>query len=238
MYKKNLFPLIIFLLIGCAVPTSSINSELIPKNEYLFYINEEINLHASELLQTIQLPSKDYPVPEYLNLLPNALREYRSGSHHGIDFAIPLNGPIMAVSGGIIVRSNPTHSDVDIDTYNAFLETTQQLSKTPEDIYNYILLGKSIVIDHGYSIASNFRTISVYAHLSSIADGILPGTKVDKGQLIGFSGNTGTSSGSLRNEKGAHLHWELHFEDKSGKYFLGQNIPPELLKENIDLLFE
>ena len=238
MYKKNLFPLIIFLLIGCAVPTSSINSELIPKNEYLFYINEEINLHASELLQTIQLPSKDYPVPEYLNLLPNALREYRSGSHHGIDFAIPLNGPIMAVSGGIIVRSNPTHSDVDIDTYNAFLETTQQLSKTPEDIYNYILLGKSIVIDHGYSIASNFRTISVYAHLSSIADGILPGAKVDKGQLIGFSGNTGTSSGSLRNEKGAHLHWELHFEDKSGKYFLGQNIPPELLKENIDLLFE
>ena len=238
MYKKNLFPLIIFLLIGCAVPTSSINSELMPKNEYLFYINEEINLHASELLQTIQLPSKDYPVPEYLNLLPNALREYRSGSHHGIDFAIPLNGPIMAVSGGIIVRSNPTHSDVDIDTYNAFLETTQQLSKTPEDIYNYILLGKSIVIDHGYSIASNFRTISVYAHLSSIPDGILPGAKVDKGQLIGFSGNTGTSSGSLRNEKGAHLHWELHFEDKSGKYFLGQNIPPELLKENIDLLFE
>ncbi|MBS60430.1 MAG: hypothetical protein CL606_03870 [Anaerolineaceae bacterium] len=238
MYKKNLFLLIIFLLIGCAVPTSSINSELMPKNEYLFYINEEINLHASELLQTIQLPSKDYPVPEYLNLLPNALREYRSGSHHGIDFAIPLNGPIMAVSGGIIVRSNPTHSDVDIDTYNAFLETTQQLSKTPEDIYNYILLGKSIVIDHGYSIASNFRTISVYAHLSSIADGILPGAKVDKGQLIGFSGNTGTSSGSLRNEKGAHLHWELHFEDKSGKYFLGQNIPPELLKENIDLLFE
>ena len=239
MYKNISFSLILFLLIGCAaVPTSSINSELTPKNEYLFYINEEINLHASELLQTIQLPSKDYPVPEHLNLLPNALREYRSGSHHGIDFAIPLNGPIMAVSGGIIVRSNPTHSDVDIDTYNAFLETTQELSKTPEDIYHYILLGKSIVIDHGYSIAPNFRTISVYAHLSSIAEGILPGAKVEKGQLVGFSGNTGTSSGALRNDKGAHLHWELYFEDASGKYFLGQNIPPELLKENIDLLFE
>ena len=238
MYKNISFSLILFLLIGCAVPTSSINSELTPKNEYLFYINEEINLHASELLQTIQLPSKDYPVPEHLNLLPNSLREYRSGSHHGIDFAIPLNGPIMAVSGGIIVRSNPTHSDVDIDTYNALLETTQELSKTPEDIYHYILLGKSIVIDHGYSIAPNFRTISVYAHLSSIAEGILPGAKVEKGQLVGFSGNTGTSSGALRNDKGAHLHWELYFEDDIGKYFLGQNIPPELLKENIDLLFE
>ena len=238
MHKNISYFLIIFLLAGCAVPTSSINTELTPKNEYLFYIDEKTNLHASELLQTIQLPSKDYPVPEYLNLLPNALREYRSGSHQGIDFAIPLNGPIMAVSGGTIVRSNPTHSDVDIKTYNAFLETTQKLSKTPEDIYNYILLGKSIVIDHGYSIAPNFRTISVYAHLSSIADGVLPGTRVEKGQLIGFSGNTGTSSGALRNEKGAHLHWELYFEDSSGKYFLGQNIPPELLKENIDLLFE
>jgi len=238
MYKNISHALIIFLLIGCAVPTSSINTELTQKNEYLFYIDETTNLHASKLLQTIQLPSKDYPVPEYLNLLPNALREYRSGLHHGIDFPIPLNGPIMAVSGGIIVRSNPMHSDVDIKTYNAFLETTQKLSKTPEDIYNYILLGKSIVIDHGYSIAPNFRTISVYAHLSSIADGVLPGTRVEKGQLIGFSGNTGTSSGALRNEKGAHLHWELYFEDSSGKYFLGQNIPAELLKENIDLLFD
>ena len=238
MHKNVSHILIIFLLTGCAVPTSSIDTELIPKNKYLFYIDETTNLHASELLQTIQLPSKDYPVPEHLNLLPNALREYRSGSHHGIDFSIPLNGPIMAVSDGIIVRSNPMHSDVDIDTYNAFLETTQKLSKTPEDIYSYILLGKSIVIDHGYSIAPNFRTISVYAHLSSIADGVLPGTKVEKGQLIGFSGNTGTSSGALRNDKGAHLHWEMYFEDGSGKYFLGQNIPPELLKENIDLLFD
>ncbi|MEC7822809.1 MAG: M23 family metallopeptidase [Candidatus Neomarinimicrobiota bacterium] len=238
MHKNVLHIAIIFILIGCAIPTSSINSEITPKNEYLFYINEEINLHANELLQTIQLPSQNYPVPEYLNLLPNALREYRSGTHHGIDFPIPLNGPIMAVSGGIIVRSNPSHNDVDIETYNAFLETTQKLSKTPEDIYNYILLGKSIVIDHGYSIAPNFRTISVYAHLAGIADGILPGTRVEKGQLIGFSGNTGTSSGALKNEKGAHLHWELYFEDDGGKYFLGQNIPPELLKENIDLLFE
>ncbi len=237
--RSSLYIVIIIVLNACAAPTASIAPEIsTPKNGFLFYINENVNLHTDDLLQTIQLPSHSYPVPEYLNLLPNALREYRSGVHHGIDFPIPLNGPIVAVSGGIIVRSNPLHSDVDIDTYNAFLETTQKLSKTPEDIYNYILLGKSIVIDHGYSITPNFRTISVYAHLSAIADDILPGTRIEKGQLIGFSGNTGTSSGALRNEKGAHLHWELYFEDGGGKYFLGQNIPPELLKENIDLLFD
>jgi murein DD-endopeptidase MepM/ murein hydrolase activator NlpD len=166
------------------------------------------------------------------------LREYRAGIHEGIDFPTPLNTPIMAVSSGIVVRSNPTHSDVDIDTYKAFLETTQKLSKTPDDIYNYILLGKSIIIDHGYTIVPNFRTISVYAHLSSIAEGILPGVNVEKGQVIGLAGNTGTSSGALRNAKGAHLHWEIHFENTTGRYFLGQNIPPEILKDNIDLLFD
>ena len=100
------------------------------------------------------------------------------------------------------------------------------------------MLGKSIVIDHGYSITSKFRTISVYAHLSSIPEGIVPGTRVDKGMLIGFSGNTGTSDGALRNEKGAHLHWEMHFDDKSGRYFLGQNIPSQYLQSNIELLFD
>jgi murein DD-endopeptidase MepM/ murein hydrolase activator NlpD len=228
------------VLSACAAPTASIAPEISTptKNGFLFYIDEGVNLHADELLQTIQLPSQNYSVPQYLNLLPNALREYRAGIHKGIDFPAPLNTPIMAVSSGIVVRSNPTHSDVDIDTYKAFLETTQKLSKTPDDIYNYILLGKSIIIDHGYTIVPNFRTISVYAHLSSIAEGILPGVNVEKGQVVGLAGNTGTSSGALRNAKGAHLHWEIHFENTTGRYFLGQNIPPEILKDNIDLLFD
>ena len=227
------------VLSACAAPTASIAPEIsTPKKGFLFYIDEDVNLHTDELLQTIQLPSQNYSVPEYSNLLPNALREYRAGIHEGIDFPTPLNTPIMAVSSGIVVRSNPTHSDVDIDTYKAFLETTQKLSKTPDDIYNYILLGKSIIIDHGYTIVPNFRTISVYAHLSSIAEGILPGVNVEKGQVVGLAGNTGTSSGALRNAKGAHLHWEIHFENTTGRYFLGQNIPPEILKDNIDLLFD
>ena len=237
--RNSVYILIMVVLNACAAPTASIAPEIsTPKNGFLFYIDEGVNLHTDELLQTIQLPSQNYSVPEYSNLLPNALREYRAGIHEGIDFPTPLNTPIMAVSSGIVVRSNPTHSDVDIDTYKAFLETTQKLSKTPDDIYNYILLGKSIIIDHGYTIVPTFRTISVYAHLSSITEGILPGIKVEKGQVIGLAGNTGTSSGALRNDRGAHLHWEIHFENTTGRYFLGQNIPPEILKDNIDLLFD
>ena len=237
--RSSVYIAIIIVLNACAAPTASIAPEInISKNGFLFYIDETVNLHTNDLLQTIQLPSQNYSVPEYSNLLPNALREYRAGIHEGIDFPTPLNTPIMAVSGGIVIRSNPTHSDVDIETYKAFLETTQLLSKTPDDIYNYILLGKSVIIDHGYTIVPNFRTISVYAHLSTIAEGVLPGAQVNKGQVIGLAGNTGTSSGALRNDRGVHLHWEIHFENATGKYFLGQNIPPEMLKDNIDLLFD
>tara|TARA_B110000444_G_scaffold3813_1_gene3552 strand:- start:771 stop:1490 length:720 start_codon:yes stop_codon:yes gene_type:complete len=238
--KINYYIGLILLLGACAAPTTSINLESTPplKEKFLFYIDENTNLHESELLTTIQLPSKDYLVPSVLNLLPNAKREYRSGYHEGIDFSAPLNTPITAVSGGIVVRSNPQHMDVDLDTYNAFLSTSAELGKTPDDIYQYILLGKSIVIDHGYTITSKFRTISVYAHLSNIAEGILPGTLVEKGDLIGFSGNTGTSDGALRNNKGAHLHWELHFDDATERYFLGQNIPSDYLHDNIKILFD
>jgi murein DD-endopeptidase MepM/ murein hydrolase activator NlpD len=66
----------------------------------------------------------------------------------------------------------------------------------------------------------------------------MAGDIVKAGDIIGLSGNTGTSSGALQNDKGAHLHWELFFDDKSGRYFLGQNIPAELLKNNIQQLFQ
>ena len=78
----------------------------------------------------------------------------------------------------------------------------------------------------------------MYSHLSSIPDNLVAGSVVTQGDIIGFSGNTGTSSGALQNDKGAHLHWEIFFDNKNGRYFLGQNIPTELLKENIDQLFK
>ena len=127
---------------------------------------------------------------------------------------------------------------MDIDTDNYFLNLSSQVGKTPDDIYNFILLGKSVVIDHGYNITDKYRAITVYSHLSSIREGMMAGDIVKAGDIIGLSGNTGTASGALQNDKGAHLHWELFFDDKSGRYFLGQNIPSNLLKQNIDLLFK
>lgn len=59
--------------------------------------------------------------------------------------------------------------------------------------------GNQILIDHGFSV------ITGYAHLDSIS--VQPGESVLKGQLIGKSGNTGTTSGP-------HLHWGMRVNNQ------------------------
>jgi murein DD-endopeptidase MepM/ murein hydrolase activator NlpD len=57
--------------------------------------------------------------------------------------------------------------------------------------------GKAIDIKHDATYSSR------YAHLDSFAEGIQPGVSVTKGQVIGFVGSTGRSTGP-------HLHFELY----------------------------
>ena len=64
------------------------------------------------------------------------------------------------------------------------------------------------------------------------------GDVVKKGDLIGYVGNTGTRYGALNNLLGAHLHWEIHFENESNKYYLGQNITNEDFLKLSNKLFE
>jgi hypothetical protein len=110
--KISYYAVVLTLFLGaCVAPTTSIDlvAETPSRENFLFYIDKNTNLHSSELLQKIKLPSEDYIVPSILNLLPNAKREYRAGTHEGIDFSVPLNAPVMAVASGTVVRSNPQH---------------------------------------------------------------------------------------------------------------------------------
>ena len=54
--------------------------------------------------------------------------------------------------------------------------------------------GKQVVLNHGHDL------ITVYAHMSSVA--VLPGQHVSRGQIIGYVGQTGRSTGP-------HLHYEV-----------------------------
>lgn len=59
-------------------------------------------------------------------------------------------------------------------------------------------LGKIIEIDHE---GDRFKTL--YAHLKDYVDGLKVGQKVTRGQIIGYVGNTGRSTG-------AHLHYAVY----------------------------
>ncbi len=60
----------------------------------------------------------------------------------------------------------------------------------------YFNYGRTVKISH----ADNFE--SLYAHMSRFADGMGPGSRVHKGDLIGYVGSTGRSTG-------AHLHFSV-----------------------------
>ena len=61
--------------------------------------------------------------------------------------------------------------------------------------------GKYVRIKHN----STYKT--AYAHMSKIAKGIGKGTRVSQGEIIGYVGTTGQSTGP-------HLHYEVHMDGK------------------------
>lgn len=93
--------------------------------------------------------------------------------HMGLDWACPPGTPIYAAYEGIVTRA-------ELDT---------QTASNPSTGY-----GNHIRIEHPN------RYTSIYGHLSVMQ--VKTGQKVEAGQVIGLSGNTGYSTGP-------HLHFEV-----------------------------
>lgn len=74
-------------------------------------------------------------------------------------------------------------------------------------------LGKSVFLAHGFGLSTR------YGHLSGIE--VTAGQRVERGDLIGYVGNTGRSTGY-------HLHYEVHLDGKA------VNPVPYLLDRPVD----
>lgn len=220
--KNKLFA-ISLLIYSCAIPST--NVEYLPQFSEMELFNSLSDKKAlyEDVNEKILFPIRGALIPNNPNLLPNAERKYRNGIHKGVDIVVPFMTPVYASLDGVIVVANTEYQDVDLLTYERFLKTTDLIQKTPSDIYHHILLGKHIVIDHGFGFLQGYRTTSTYAHLEKI-NNISVGDFVNKGDLIGYVGNSGTKFGAQNNTLGAHLHWEVHFENETNKYYLGENI--------------
>ncbi len=82
--------------------------------------------------------------------------------------------------------------------------------------------GKMISIDHGYGYST------LYAHLSGF--NVKEGQKVKRGEIIGFVGNSGTSTAP-------HLHYEVHKngEPVNPQYFYYMDLTPQEYERMIAL---
>jgi murein DD-endopeptidase MepM/ murein hydrolase activator NlpD len=106
----------------------------------------------------------------------------------------PTRGNIVSWFG---YRSYPWrgfHTGVDIDTWYGAPIRAAADGVVIHAGWGKNGFGRSVVIDHGYGLTS------LYGHCSKLAIGI--GTRVKKGQLIGFVGSTGLSTGP-------HLHFQV-----------------------------
>jgi len=158
----------------------------------------------------LEFPYRLYPGTQIL--VPGAVREVfvwdppsyvsSSGSSpeamQGIYVAVPGTGTFIWPTGVRRITQNPWYGHMAIDVgmvtgsplYASDTGTVTYASWSP---YCY---GNLVVINHG----NGFETF--YAHMNGF--NVKPGQTVYQGNIIGWSGNTGCSSGP-------HLHFEIRY---------------------------
>lgn len=116
-------------------------------------------------------------------------KHWSKGYHTGVDFAMPVGTPVYAAQGGTVTGSSWGKA-----------------------------YGTQIVIDQDPLNDGTPQRIAggwaIYAHLSK--SNVTAGQRVEKGDLIGYVGNTGNSTG-------AHLHYEVR---NNARWSAGTEVDP------------
>ena len=137
-------------------------------------------------------PVGAYPIVQGFN----GSFSHTGASRYALDFAAPIGTPVLAARGGVVID---TKSD------------SNQGGDTPD----YAKYANYVVILHSDG------TTGEYYHLKYQGVVVARGQPVQKGQLIGYTGNTGFSSLP-------HLHFGIYMARYHGGY---QSVPFKLEEE-------
>lgn len=172
-------------------------------------------------------------LPKGDQLMPNAPRVYRNGTHEGIDMyavdnctAITRGTQVLAALDGVVVRADLGYADITQAEIDRF--TLEPNNEEGLDKYR----GRQVWVEHGVD-ATGQKIVTRYAHLSGIAPGISEGINVTKGQPIAFVGNSGTPESIVNPSSEMHLHWEL----RAGDSYLGRGLAPAQVRSLYVALF-
>jgi murein DD-endopeptidase MepM/ murein hydrolase activator NlpD len=165
------------------------------------------------------LPIEGGEIPEDLELLPGAPRDYRGGIHEGIDFPAPTETPVLAAASGTVVRVDSSFLDWNREQQDIALYEALTLGYTPSATLDRIR-GRQVWIDHGKGVVTR------YAHLFAV-EPLVVGQRIEAGALIGQVGSSGYPQG------GPHLHFEV----RVGEDFYGDGLEGDVLVRAVARLF-
>jgi len=172
------------------------------------------------------IPVEGACLPTDDNQMPNAPREYRNGVHEGVDFFtgfscvdVELGTPALAAKGGRVVRADHIYKPLTQSELDELLAKVAAQGFTDTGTLDRFR-GRQVWIDHG----DGFRTR--YSHLEGVSEDLLNGANVERGDLIGFIGDSGTPEAVTNPGFENHLHFELRI----GPSFLGAGEPPEVVR--------
>jgi murein DD-endopeptidase MepM/ murein hydrolase activator NlpD len=165
------------------------------------------------------LPIEGGDIPQDLELLPGAARDYRGGIHEGIDFPAADGTPVLAAASGTVARVDVSFLDWNREQQDIALYEAFTIGYTPAATLDRIR-GRQVWIDHGKGL------ITRYAHLSAV-EPLVVGQKVEAGARIGQVGSSGFPQG------GPHLHFEVRVGDD----FYGDGLSGDELVRAVGRLF-
>jgi peptidoglycan LD-endopeptidase LytH len=172
-------------------------------------------------------------LPQDPAYLPNATRAYRRGVNQGFDFysedaGIPIayGTPVIASDNGVISRIDSTYTEISPNDWLALIDAVSQDGADDEQLN--LLRGRQIWI----TTDNDLRLI--YGHLSDVRSELQEGSRVYRGQVIGYVGNSGTDDGVNGTTRGARLHFEIWRADGS---FIGQGMNEAQVRSLASSLF-
>ncbi|MDE2406570.1 MAG: M23 family metallopeptidase [Xanthomonadaceae bacterium] len=133
------------------------------------------NARPQDVLYLRPLAQADAPVEQGFE---GAFSHQDLENRYALDFAVPTGTPVLAARGGTVMQ-------VQVGFTGSGLDYAQEASRA-----NFI----RILHDDG--------SMALYAHLAEHGALVHPGQRVDTGQRIGLSGNTGYSTAP-------HLHFAV-----------------------------
>ncbi len=189
-------------------------------------------LDAKDLRGFLQ-PLEGACLPDSDRLMPNSPREYRNGTHEGVDWydlsscaRVAEGTVVMAMYDGVVIRADLDYQDLTPRVLADLGRRTEECRCTDPEVFD-AYRGRQVWLDHGNGIVSR------YAHLESIAQDVWIGAEVRRGQVIAGVGESGTPESV--SDPGTEIH--LHAEVRVGDGFLGEGLPTAEMRALWERLF-